>query len=115
MYFHIPNKIRQEIESKTTSQLSFETTLLRGRKVEIYIASSGSSKPDYEIYIKNMIAWLNYISEFASPKCAQTLKIYLLLTDAKKTIPEMDEDIIDRIHANTAFTTSWNGFGSGEV
>ena len=106
MYFHIPNKIRQEIESKTTSQLSFETTLLRGRKVEIYIASSGSSKPDYEIYIKNMIAWLNYISEFASPKCAQTLKIYLLLTDAKKTIPEMDEDIIDRIHANTAFTTS---------
>ena len=106
MYSYIPNKIRQEIESKTTSQLSFKTTLLRGRKVEIYIASSGYNEPDYKIYLKNMVAWLNYISEFASKKCAQTLQIYLLLTDAKKTIPEMDEEPIDKIHANTAFTTS---------
>jgi len=128
MYSYIPEKIRQEFESNIfSSQIStlvaplirsgiaqssvikLETTLLRGREVVIYISSSSSSSstdPKHEICVKNMIAWLNYISEFASPKCAQTLQIYLLLTDAKKRMPDMDEDPIDEIHANTAFTTA---------
>jgi hypothetical protein len=32
--------------------------------------------------------------------------VYLLLTDAKKRLPEIDAEPIDQIHANTAFTTS---------
>ena len=105
MYPHIPEKIRHIFESSSHSHgIKYETTLLRGRKVVIYIASP--NPVDSQIYLNNIIAWLNFASEIASPKCAQTLHIYLLLTDAKKRLPEIDTEPIDQIHANTAFTTS---------
>ena len=56
--------------------------------------------------LTDVLTWLNFISAIASPKCSQTLHVYLLLTDAKKRIPDSDAEPIDMIHANTAFTTS---------
>jgi len=104
MYPHIPEKIRREFESTEQQGARYETKLARGRKVEIYIAAP-KSLPTNE-YLNNIIAWLNFIDNVASHKCAQTLHIYLLLTDAKKRLPEIDTEPIDMIHANTAFTTS---------
>jgi len=104
MYPHIPGKIRQIFESSQHRGIKCETELLRGRKVAIYIASSQSINVD--IYLNNIVAWLNFISDVASHNCAQTLNVYLLLTDAKKQLPEIDTEPIDQIHANTAFTTS---------
>jgi len=105
MYPHIPGKIRQLFESSSQHQgIKCETELVRGRKVVIYIVSSRPVNID--VYLNNIIAWLNYISDVASHTCAQTLNIYLLLTDAKKRIPEIDAEPIDQIHANTAFTTA---------
>lgn len=104
MYPHIPGKIRQLFESSQHQGIKCETELLRGRKVVIYIASS--QQVDVDIYLNNILAWLNFISDVASHSCAQTLNVYLLLTDAKKRLPEIDTEPIDQIHANTAFTTS---------
>lgn len=104
MYPHIPDKIRNLFESSQHQGIKCETELLRGRKVAIYIASP--SPLNFDLYLNNIIAWLNFISDIASPICAQTLHVYLLLTDAKKQLPEIDTEPIDQIHANTAFTTS---------
>lgn len=104
MYTHIPEKIRQIFESTKQQGIRYETILTRGRKVVIYIAAP--SLLNTTTYLNNIIAWLNFISDIASTKCAQTLHIYLLLTDAKKRLPEIDTEPIDQIHANTAFTTS---------
>jgi len=103
MYPHIPDIIRHEFESSHQSGVKCETTLKRGRKVIIYLATT---QKNIEIYLQNIIAWLNFASEIASHKCAQTLHIYLLLTDAKKRLPDIDAEPIDQINANTAFTTS---------
>lgn len=111
MYSQIPEKIRYEFE--TTSKrndkqhgFKYETTLVGGRKVAIYIAIPSHRTISSETYLKHILAWLHFVSEIASPKCAQTLNVYLLLTDAKKQLPEIDSEPIDTIHANTAFTTS---------
>lgn len=106
MYSHIPEKIRHIFESTKQHGIRYNTKLARGRNVEIYIAAPNNRPINANIYLNNIIAWLNFISDIASPKCSQTLHIYLLLTDSKKRLPEIDEEPIDMIHANTAFTTS---------
>lgn len=105
MYSYIPEKIRHEFESSHQFGVKCETTLKRGRKVVIYLAIPKDEDFNIDVSLKNMIAWLNFVSEVASSKCSQTLNIYLLLTNAKKRSPEVDTEPIDTIHANTAFTT----------
>lgn len=107
MYSYIPTDIKQDFES--TSQQGVKRIgieLPRGRKANIYIAVPKGHNSNMTAYMNNMIAWLCFASEIASPDCAKTLDIYLLLGNAKKELPDIDDAPIDRIHANTAFTTS---------
>ena len=113
MYSHIPNEIRDEFESSSQHGLKCETILSRGQKANIYIAvpvqsnvKSDIKSNNLQIYLNNIIAWLNFVSNIASHKCAKTLNVYFLLTNAKKQFPEIDTDSIEEIHANTAFTTA---------
>lgn len=106
MYSYIPDKIRKEFETSQQSCLKCVTVLKCGRNVAIYIATPGNRTINIKVYLRNIIAWLNFVGEVASPKCSQTLNIYLLLTDAKKRFPKLDTEPIDMIHANTAFTTA---------
>jgi len=105
MYPHIPDQIRREFETSQQTGVKCETTLKRGRKAVIYLVVPTGVRINTEICLKNIIAWLNFVSEFASPKCSQTLNVYLLLTNAKKLSPNVDAEPIDTVHANTAFTT----------
>ena len=119
MYSNIPKKIQTDFESTSQQgikQIGIE--LPRGRKANIYIAVP-TQEEEYQqdkkdqkhnqkmtTYMSNIIAWLHFVSEIASPNCAKTLNIYLLLGNAKKELPDIDNVPIDTIHANTAFTTS---------
>lgn len=55
--------------------------------------------------VTKMNLWLSIAFEQANNECSKTLDIYLFLTDHKKMRPEYDTPV-DKIHANTAFTTS---------
>jgi hypothetical protein len=50
--------------------------------------------------------WLSVASHYASIQCSKTVDVYLYMTGLKKTLPVKGDDILDTIHANTAFTTS---------
>lgn len=109
MYSGIPEDIRRHFES--TSQRGIKTTFLlpRGRTVFVSILvpmRRKDSRSDFIEYLNRILLWLHFIDGVASPKCAQTLNVYLLLTDAKKKLPPNNKDRIDMIHANTAFTTA---------
>jgi len=114
MYSHIPEQIRHIFESASHHRgIKTEIELKRGRKVAIYIADPSSEFTDHYIRnsLTNIIAWLNYVSDISDdasdiPICAQQLNIYLLLTSAKKELPRNKAELIDEIHANTAFTTA---------
>ena len=80
----------------------------RGRQVHIHLAfvSTHLTNKQIQLFLNNIIAWLNFVSDVASSQCSQTLHIYLILTNLKKRLPKSDDDMIDTVHANTAFTTS---------
>lgn len=109
MYVGIPDDIRQEFESTSQRGIKTEFILPRGRKVIVSIivpANKKDGRHDFMEYLNRILIWLHFIDGIASPKCAQTLNIYLLLTDAKKKMPTNDYEEIGMVHANTAFTTS---------
>ena len=105
-YAHIPQQIRSEFEK--TEQLGIEchVELPAGRKAHIYLLEPSSQHSSLNRDLGLVIAWLRFVSNIADPKCAMDLHVYVLATNAKKSIPTNPSDPIDQQHANTAFTTS---------
>jgi hypothetical protein len=59
-----------------------------------------------DIYARRIYVWLYIANEFARNECSKEIDIFLYLSDAKKVLPDVCSDTIDRHHVNTAFTTS---------
>jgi hypothetical protein len=55
----------------------------------------------YKIYL-----WLSVAMKYAPAHCSNTIHIYLYMTPLTKVLPEIANQPIDTVHANTAFTTS---------
>ena len=105
LFNNIPYKIRTDIEENyNTAHLI--TYIINTKTVNYHIYD----KPELNSgIINNMIykmnLWLSIAFEQANNECSNKLDIHLFLTDHKKLTPEHDKPV-DRIHANTAFTTS---------
>lgn len=61
---------------------------------------------EVDAFVKRAHIWLSVASHYASIKCSKTVDAYLYMTALKKTLPSGPDAVIDREHANTAFTTS---------
>ena len=109
MYSSIPEEIRAEFE-RFGSYNGVKTAihLPNGREANIFFVEPlrRSQKSNFDLYLRFTVTWLRFVSRIASPSCAQSLNIYILLTDLKKSIPASTKEPIDHIHSNTAFTTS---------
>ena len=57
--------------------------------------------------LKRIFIWLYVSTHYASANCSRKLNIYLYLTELKKTLPSLHEDI-NQEHANSGFTTTCN-------
>lgn len=116
MYYVIPAEAQQRIETLSNCGRRYVFTL-EHQTIELVIIyffsendptiSVSSQKMDayfkeclYKVYL-----WLSIAYKQKHSECSQTLKIFLYLTDLFKLIPEKKENIIDQVHANTAFTT----------
>lgn len=128
-YGHIPPQIRSEFEKTKQTGVECHVGLPAGRKAHIYLLepetaeadlSASANAPlvggsDAQITSRHsslksdlgiIIAWLRFVSNIADPRCAKDLYVYVLATNAKKSIPNGNLEPIDQLHANTAFTTS---------
>lgn len=108
MYSSIPLEIREEIDKMNYVGVCSIVDLPHNRKARIFIVEDSRRKTPpkkYATYLRFIIMWLRFASFIASPNCAKELDVHFLLTDAKKRMPVEDE-AIDTIHANTAFTTT---------
>jgi len=101
----IPSKIRTDIENHyNTAHLI--TFIIHSKVVNYHIYNKtelNSSTIDNMIYKMNL--WLSIAINRANNECSNKLDIHLFLTNHKKISPEHNNPI-DRINANTAFTTS---------
>lgn len=63
-------------------------------------------RAEVDDFVVRAYIWLSVASHYASAQCSKTVDVYLYMTELKKTLPTKCDDILDTIHANTAFTTS---------
>lgn len=106
-YHYIPEEFRRVIETDLKPHREFRFTVGK-RKISVtFYADAQKSFHDknWALYLQKIYIWLTVADKFASAKCAKHLHIFLYLTPLLKTMPESHE-MIDRKHANTAFTTA---------
>lgn len=104
---YLPNAIKNAIQ--TTHFIKYKARYtIQGRIFDVHMYFDGKNKHmhhEIDEKFKNIYIWLYIASNFASQQCSKYVKINIYLTSHKKKLPNKYE-IIDREHANTAFTTS---------
>lgn len=106
-YSYIPEDFRNIIEDMQSPQKQYDFSL-HGRNISIiFYADSNESFMEKKLLkcMQKIYIWLHMAGKYSSSKCSRNLVIYMYLTPAKKMLPR-DNTIIDRMHANTAFTTA---------
>lgn len=106
-YDHIPVNIRKYLMSmnKVYSEVSF---IIHSRKYKVHILCEGDNiniTKQIRRKIKMMYIWLFVLSSISNYECSREVDIYLYLTPLKKEFVNGD-DILGKVHINTAFTTS---------
>jgi hypothetical protein len=114
-YGYIVEEIREEIEKLSKIGRKY-TFVIKEKLITIYAVypyRTRSLSPenkhkilrDLDASVKKMYIWLYVAVSFSSAKCSRELMVYWYLTDHKKELPdEISGELIDREHANTAFT-----------
>jgi hypothetical protein len=109
--FHYwPTAIKQEITHLSTQAYQFRFKI-RGHHLFVCMVFP-SSKTHAEInrFIKSAVhriyLWYSMAFAYNPGHCAQTLNIYLYLTDMKKELPRTKDHAIQQINVNTGITTS---------
>ena len=108
-YTYIPQEIRTKLES--SNKVGYSVQLHIGERkinVKIVFPISNQSPTNYEKESGQMIhkiyLWLFIADKYACKKCSKEMDIFLFMTDDLKILPDHGHSI-DKIHANTAFTT----------
>jgi hypothetical protein len=110
-YSYISREVRDAFapinKFKKTIQIRIGT---RTFKIRFVLPATSSNLRMYsdacDIYARRMYIWLYIANSFAHNECSKEIDIFLYLSDEKKVLPDVGGDTIDRIHVNTAFTTS---------
>lgn len=110
-YSYISREVRNGFTSinkfKKTIQIIIGTRIFKIRFILPAISSNLRMYSDAcDIYARRMYIWLYIANSFAHNECSKEIDIFLYLSDEKKVLPDVGGDPIDRIHVNTAFTTS---------
>lgn len=104
---YLPMTIQDEISNMKIAKYSTRF-FIQDRIVDIYLHLDASKKYMHhhiDEHFKKMYMWLYIASKYASPQCSKYVKVNVYFTHRKKKLPN-EYGVIDREHANTAFTTS---------
>jgi len=106
-FLFYPAEIRNEIESSLKAGYIYSFTI-NGRQFEIVlldVSCEAITPKVFAIAIQKIYIWLYVAGLYADSKCSQKMNIYIYWTKHNKILPHVGEPI-DKIHVNTAFTTS---------
>lgn len=114
-YDYCDATIKKHIESMADYQCiyTFTIPIPNGHQRIIQVAMvhpKNKSRKQVERFfsdsIKKIYVWFSVASQHCSLHCSEKLNIYLYFTDLQKRLPTTSGEPIDKIHANTASTTS---------
>jgi len=102
--------IRDNIMNYSKCYIKYSLNIL-DKNITIFFvcqhSSSISNIEKYNIYVRHMMIWLYYAIYNASiSKCSKDLNIIIYETTLKKTLPSLQNQTLNVINANTAFTST---------
>jgi hypothetical protein len=107
-YSYIPQEIRSKIESAKKigylGKLQIEDRIINIKIIFPIIDTLHNYKLDAEHMTYKIFLWLFIADKYACRKCSKEMEIFLYMTDELKQLP-LNGNHIDKINANTAFTT----------
>lgn len=107
LYSSIPKQIQSIIESQPTKQESYEFSLNnRNFRVQFIIPTNKPQQlNEIQTALKLIYIWFYVASQYATnTKCASSLQLYIYLIPHRKVLPVEPNQLIEELHANTAFT-----------
>lgn len=105
-YTSIPHEITSFIDENSHFHIQYNFELFQRKFIIHFICQHFSDVSTYNHYIDSILLWFYVLNHFASLNCSKNLIVYLYFTDLKKKLPKKQQQVLDQIHANTAFTRS---------
>ena len=108
-YNSFPEEVRKHIDQHSMTEITYTFSLFNRNIKLIFIIEEGNIEHKigiYNKYVDSMIIWLHILNEYASNQCSANFVVYLYFTSLEKSLPKSNINVLDRIHINTAFTTT---------
>ena len=108
-YTYIPSDIRLIIEHGTNWIMKYKFILNGDNYMISMIHPCNITETNvlrfFEDALHKIYLWLSVVNRFAPKHCSQYMHIHLFFTEHMKTLAKTEMEPLDRIHANSAFTT----------
>ncbi len=99
-----PEHIRKHIDNSNLKSIKYHYHLY-GKHIQIIFITNGYQRK-LNNYVDYILIWLKIASKYSSKQCANTLKIYIYLTELTKLLPTENSSILNEYNVNTAYTTT---------
>lgn len=103
-FSYITKLIRENIleESKHAYYI---TIILFNRNITLNVITQKDEDP--YLYFYKILVWLSVVIQYNTDQsCSEDLSVFIYLTPFLKLLPEDSDEILSKIHVNTAYTTS---------
>jgi hypothetical protein len=104
-YFHAD--IQSHINNFSKTEIKYTFKMFARQITIIFVVEE--TNPNLQLYnkhVESMILWLHVLNKYASPRCSNTLVVYLYFTSLEKQLPNSNSTVLNELHVNTAFTTT---------
>ena len=102
----IPNDIQESMKNECKHVQKVEIKF-DNRTFVLYICTPASyNNTKINNIIRFTTIWLYFANFFTAATCSKTVNIHIFFTNKTKNIPNVSTDTWDKIHVNTAFTTT---------
>lgn len=98
-----PKLIQKKIKEKSNYKISVKFRL-SGIDFSIYFITLFNNF-DIKKYTQYIYSWLNIVIAHKTKDCGKKLNVLIYLSDEKKKIPKKENDILDCININSAYTS----------
>ena len=99
-----PYEIQQQIEKMKKIYIKF-SFIINDHIFNVFIITELNQQINIDDYFENIYKWLYIATKFSHKECSKQMNIYITTCDLEKKLPKNNQTL-DEIHCNSAFTTS---------
>ena len=100
----LETSIRAQVSKFSYTTFTSHLTFHSGRSCHLIMSVTDGTIDDLQHVVYKIHLWMSILDMFASPESSRELTVYLIMSPLLKTLPSRNDQEIDTIHANTAYT-----------